>query len=231
MVQVEGLAVEVTRGFANFEEFLDFRVVDVEIAGSRTTAQRALADREGQRVHHADERNDAGSLSVLADFLADGADMAPIGADAAAIRGEPDILGPGLDNVVKRVANLIQEAGNRQAAICAAIRENWRGRHEPEIRHVVIDALGVILVVGKGFRDTGEHALIGFTRQEIAILKRLLAELGEVGIARRVDLDFPIGDKLQVRLHLPLRLAPAKGGFRSGGSIARRHVKTSQTAQ
>ena len=67
-----------------------------------------------------------------ADRLADPADIAPIGADAAALRGEPDILGPGLDDIVKRIANLVEEAGNRQAARRATVRENRCRRHKPE---------------------------------------------------------------------------------------------------
>ncbi len=40
-------------------------------------------------------------LAVEADRLADAADIAPIGADAAAARGEPDILVPGVDDAVR----------------------------------------------------------------------------------------------------------------------------------
>ena len=65
VVEVQGLAVEVARGFADFQELLDLRVVDVEIDRRRAAAQRALADRQGQRVHHADEGDDAGGLAVL----------------------------------------------------------------------------------------------------------------------------------------------------------------------
>src|SRR5205823_5937106 len=46
MVEVQGLAVEVAARFANLEELLDLRVRDVEIAGGRAAAQRALADRQ-----------------------------------------------------------------------------------------------------------------------------------------------------------------------------------------
>jgi hypothetical protein len=111
MVQVQALAVEVAGGFADFEEFLDFRVVHVQIDRRRSAAQRALGDREGQRIHHPDEGNDAGRLAVLTDLLADRAHAAPIGADAAAIGGQPDILGPGANDVVQRIADRVQEAG------------------------------------------------------------------------------------------------------------------------
>ena len=85
MVQIERLAVEVARGFADFEELLNFGMRDVEIASGGATAQRALADRQGQAVHHAHERDDAAGLAVQADRLADSAHAAPIGADAAAL--------------------------------------------------------------------------------------------------------------------------------------------------
>jgi hypothetical protein len=63
VVQVQGLAVEVARRLADLEELLDLRVVDVEIDGGRAAAQRALRDRQGQRVHHADEGDDARGLA------------------------------------------------------------------------------------------------------------------------------------------------------------------------
>src|SRR3546814_8354083 len=78
------LAVEIARGLADLEKLLDLRVRDVEITGGRAAAQAALADREGQAVHHADEGNDAAGLAIEADRLANAADIAPIGADAAA---------------------------------------------------------------------------------------------------------------------------------------------------
>ena len=63
-MEIEALAVEVARRLADFEELLDLRVVDVEIDGRRAAAQRALADRERQAVHHVDERDDAGGLAA-----------------------------------------------------------------------------------------------------------------------------------------------------------------------
>ncbi len=42
VVEVQSLAVEVARGLADLEELLDLRVRDVEIAGGRAAAQRAL---------------------------------------------------------------------------------------------------------------------------------------------------------------------------------------------
>src|SRR3546814_1599465 len=106
---------------------------DVEIAGGRAAAQAALADREGQRIHHADEGDDAAGLAVETDRLADAADIAPIGADAAAARREPDILVPGADDALEAVVDAVEIAGDRQAAAGAAVREH-RGRgHEPQL--------------------------------------------------------------------------------------------------
>src|SRR3546814_1775348 len=93
----------IARGLADLEKLLDLRVRDVEITGGRAAAQAALADREGQAVHHADEGNDAAGLAIEADRLADAADIAPIGADAAAAAGEPDILVPGADDALQAV--------------------------------------------------------------------------------------------------------------------------------
>src|SRR3546814_1880577 len=104
---------------------------DVEIAGGRAAAERALADREGERVHHADEGDDAAGLAVEADRLADAAHAAPIGADAAAARGEPHILVPGADDALQAVGDGVQIAGDGKAATGAAIRQHGSRRHEP----------------------------------------------------------------------------------------------------
>jgi hypothetical protein len=188
-VKVEAFAVEIARRFADFEEFLDFGVVNVEIHRRRAAPQRALGDRQGERIHHPDEGNDAGRLAVLTDFLADRAHAAPIGADAAAIGREPDILGPGGDDVAQRIVHRVQEARDRQAAISAAIGQHRRRRHEPQIGHVVIKALRMLKVVGVGRRNAREHVLVGFAGQQVAINQRLLAEIGQKRVARGVDLN------------------------------------------
>src|SRR3546814_1960413 len=47
----------------------------------------------------------------------------------------------------------------------------------------------MIGVVGIGGGDAGEEILIGFAGEEIAVLQRLLAEIGEQRVAARVGLD------------------------------------------
>jgi hypothetical protein len=108
-------------GFADFEELLDLRVVDVEIAGGRAAAQRALLIARVSAVHHADERDDAAGLAVQADRLADAADIAPIGADAAAVRGEPDVLVPGVDDAFEAV---VDRSGSTRSAGRARCRRS-----------------------------------------------------------------------------------------------------------
>ncbi len=102
-MEVQRLAVEVAARFADLEKLFDLGVCDVEIAGRRATPQRALADGEGEAVHHPHERDDAAGLSVEADRLADAAHIAPIGADAAALAGQPHVLVPGADDAVEAV--------------------------------------------------------------------------------------------------------------------------------
>ena len=48
VVEVQRLAVEVARRLADLEELLDLGVRDVEVAGGRAAAQRALRDRQRQ---------------------------------------------------------------------------------------------------------------------------------------------------------------------------------------
>src|SRR5205085_6026921 len=139
VMEVQRLAVEVAGRLPDLEEFLDLGVVDVEIAGGRAAAERALADREGQRIHHADEGDDPGRLAIEAHRLADAADVAPIGADAAAARREPDILVPGADDPFQAVVDAVQIAGDWEAATGAAVGEDGRRRHEPELRDIVVE--------------------------------------------------------------------------------------------
>src|SRR6185437_15694996 len=129
------------RWLADLEELLDLRVSDVEVAGGRAAAQRALADRQGQAVHHPDEGDDSAGLAVEADRLADTAHAAPVGADATAARGEPDILVPRADDAFEAVGDAVQIAADRKAAAGAAVRQDRSRRHEPQARDVIVDPL------------------------------------------------------------------------------------------
>ena len=134
VMQVQRLAVRIAAGrAADLDELLDLGMADRQVDRRRAAAQRALGDRQGQRVHHADERHDAGGLAVRADLLADRAQVAPVGADAAAARRQPDVLVPQADDAVQAVGGLVQEAGDRQAALGAAVRQHRRRRHEPQL--------------------------------------------------------------------------------------------------
>src|SRR3546814_1909320 len=86
---------------------------DVEIAGCGATTKRALRDREGQAVHDAHERDDAAGFAIEADGFANTAHRTPIGADAAATGGQPDVFVPGVDNAVKAVVDGIEIAADR----------------------------------------------------------------------------------------------------------------------
>ena len=189
VVQVQRLAVEIARRLTDFEELLDLRVADVEVAGGRAAAQRPLRNREREAVHHPDEGDDAAGLAVKADRFADAADIAPIGADAAAARGQPDILVPGVDDAVEAVGHRIEVAADRQAAAGAAVRQHGGGGHEPQLRNVIVQALGVCAIVGIGRGDADEEVLIAFAGQQIAVVQRFLAEIGEQRIAAMVDID------------------------------------------
>ena len=187
VMQVQALAIEVARRFADLDELLDLGVVHVDVDGRRAAPQRALRDRERQRIHDTDERNDPGGVAAAADGLADRAHAAPIGADAAAVRRQPDVLGPGIDDAREVVLDGVQEARDRQAAIRAAVAQDRRGRQEPELRHVVVEPLGVRRVVGIRTRDACKEILWALTGQEIPIRERRAPERRQQGIARGVD--------------------------------------------
>ena len=125
-------------------------------------------------------------VDVVLDPLTDRPHAAPIRADSAAMRRKPDVFGPRADNAFETVLDGIQEAGNRQAALSSAIAENGRRRHEPELRDVVVEPLGVGVVVGIGRGDPGEHLLVALSRQEIAVGEGGLAEDRQAGIPRGV---------------------------------------------
>ena len=162
MMEVERLAVGIAAGrAADFDEFLDLGMVDRQVAGGRTAAQRALADRQRQRVHDADERHHARGLAVHADLFADRTQVAPVGADAATTGSQPDVLVPQADDAFERIVGLIQEARDRQATAGAAVAQHRRRRHEPQVADVVVKPLRVAVVVGIGRGDAGEHVLVG----------------------------------------------------------------------
>ena len=189
-MQVERLAIGIAAGgAADFDEFLDLRVPDGEIHRRRAAAQRALGDGEGEGVHDADEGDDAGGFAVLADFFADGAQIAPVGADAAALGGEPDILVPEADDAFEGIRRFVEEAGDRQAAIRAAVGEDGSGRHEPHFGDIVIQALGVGGIVPVIGGDAGEEVLVAFAREQIAVIQGGAAEIGQQGVAGAVDMD------------------------------------------
>ncbi len=199
VVQVQGLAVEVARRLADLEELLDLRVVHVQIDGRRTATQAALADRQRQGVHHADEGDDAAGLAGALDLLADRADAAPVGADAAAVGGQR-----------RRSRSRRRWMPSRLSATEFRKQEIGRPRSAPpfdstgvegmnhSLRHIVIDALGVVGVVGIGRGDAGEHVLIALAGQQIAVLQRLLAEIGQQVVAAAIDLN--LLDQVQLRL-------------------------------
>ena len=190
VMQVQRLAVGVAAGgAADLDELLDLGVVDADIDRRRATPQRALRDRERERIHHPDERDDAGGLAVGADLLADRAQIAPVAADAAAARGEPDILVPQIDDAVETVRGLVEEARDRQAAHRAAIRQHRRRRHEPQPRHVVVEPLRVPRVVAVMGAHPVEQVLVALARQQIAVVEDRLAEPGQQRVPAAIDLD------------------------------------------
>ena len=202
VVQVQRLAIRIaTGGAADFDEFLDLGVLDRDVDRGRPTPQRTLADRERQAVHHANERDHARGLAVATDLLADAAQIAPVAADAAALRRQPHILVPQAHDAIKAVRRLVQEARDRQPARRAAIGQDRRGRHEPKLRHVVIDALRMrgIIAIGRG--HARKQVLEGFSRQQIAILERRLAEIGQQRVTRAVDLNLAMAFKLNSIKH------------------------------
>jgi len=189
VVEVQCLTVEIAAGLADFEELFDFRVANIKIARRRTAPQRTLRNRQRQAVHHAHKRDDPTGLAIEADRLTNPADIAPIGADPAALAGKPDVFVPGVDDPFKAVGHRIEVARNRQAAVGAAVRQHRSGGHEPQFRDVVIQPLGVGLIIGIGIGHAREQVLIILTGQQIAIGQRVLAEIGQPGIARCIGDD------------------------------------------
>ena len=66
----------------------------------RAAPQRALADRQGQRIHDADKRDHARGFAVDAHRLADGAQITPIAADTAPRRPAKRLV-PQVDDAVE----------------------------------------------------------------------------------------------------------------------------------
>jgi hypothetical protein len=49
---------------------------------------------------------------------------------------------------------------------------------------VVVDALRMVGIVGIGVGDAREHVLVGLARQQVAVVERRLAEIGQQRVAR-----------------------------------------------
>ena len=190
VVQVERLAIRIAAGgAADFDELLDLRMPDRQIDGGGPAPQRPLGDRERQRIHHPDERDHAGRLADRANFLPDRAQIAPVRPDAAALGCQPHILIPQPDDAIETVRCLVQKAGNRQAALGAAVGQDRGGWHEPHLAHVIVQALpvrGVVAVVGC---DPGKQVLEVFAGHEVAVGQGGPAEVGQQRVPRPVDSD------------------------------------------
>ena len=122
VVEVRRFAVRIAAcGTAHLNEFLDFGMIDGEVDGGGSASEGALTDGECEGVHHADEGYDSGGFAVEPDFFAERAEVSPVGADAAAARGEPDIFVPESDDAFEGVVGFVEEARDGQSAIGAAV--------------------------------------------------------------------------------------------------------------
>ena len=160
VVQVQRLAVRIAAGgAADLDELLDLGMPHRQIAPRPSRAAASPGEIASVRLSITRMNGiTPRGLADRADLLADRAQVAPVGADAAALRGQPDVLVPQPDDALQAVGRLVQEAGDRQAALRAAVRQHRRRRHEPQLRHVVVDALrvaGVVAVVARRRGRTG----------------------------------------------------------------------------
>src|SRR3990167_10990878 len=81
--------------------------------------------------------------------------------------------------------------------------------------------MGRIVRIGGG--NTGEHVLIGLARQQVTVVQRLLAEVGQQRIPRRISLDPVALDQRDLRFGTSLRLALACSLFSDGLCVGCRH--------
>jgi len=79
----------------------------------------------------------------------------------------------------------------------------------------------VVLVVGIGVGDAGKKILIGFAGQQIAIVERFLAEIGQQVVAAGVygDLEATLLDAVAVALGLEFLLVIGLGRSGLGGRL------------
>ena len=75
------------------------------------------------------------------------------------------------------------------------------------------------LIVSIGIRHAGEEILIGLSRQQIAVVQRVLAEIGEQGVARRISDDVEAAGmhSLGIGNGLGIGNVPGIGNGRLGG--------------
>ena len=179
VVDVQRLAVGVAVRLPDAEELLDLRVEDVEVDCSRPAAQQALVHGQRQRVLDLDEGDHTGGLAPDAGLLADGADVTPVGPDAAAIGREGRVLVPRLLDASEAVGHVVEEAADGEPAPRAEVRED-RGRgHEPEIGHVLVQARGVRFVIRACGGHPLEQTFDGLSGQQVSIGERGAPEVSQ----------------------------------------------------
>src|SRR5690606_28372057 len=83
----------------------------------------------------------------------------------------------------------VQKTGDRQTAIRAAVTQDRRRGHEPQLRHIVVEPLRMRGIVRVRARDAREKILERLARQQIAIAQRRLAELRQERITPRIGHD------------------------------------------
>ena len=90
------------------------------------------------------------------------------------------------DDAFQAVGGFVEEARDRQAALGAAVRQHRGRRHEPEAADIVIEPLRVRRVVAVVAGDAGEQILIVLAGQQIAVVERGAAEIGQQAIAAAI---------------------------------------------
>ncbi len=209
-VHVVGAATVVTGVLAQLEEFLDVQVPGFQVGADRALAFAALVDRDGGVVDHFEEGHDALGFAVGAlDVGAQCAHRGPVVAQAAGELGEQGVIADGVVDAAQVVRHGGQVARRQLRTQGAGVEQGRRGGHVVEGRQQVVELDGagffLLFLDGQAHGDAHEEDLRQLEADvvlvdEVAVVQRLQAEVGELLVALVVECGAQLGQVVALEL-------------------------------
>ena len=204
-VHVVRAAALVTGVAAQLQELLDVQVPSFQVGADGPFALAALVDRHGRVVGHLEERDHPLALAAGAlDGRSHGADRGPVVAQAAGPFAQQGVVANDLEDAAQVVRYRAQVAGGKLRMRGAGVEQRGRGRGVEHLGNQVVELHGparrVFFPQGKPHGHPHPEHLRQldprpFVLNQVAVIQRLQAQVGELQIARGVQ---RLGQQVQV---------------------------------